>query len=67
MLKINGKKMEILMAEQGLTVTNLCENGEFNPNTIVKARRGEMLNPKTVGRIASVLKVSVTDLIAGEV
>ena len=63
-MKINAIKIEMLMAEQGLTkgaFAEKCGIARQNISTII--RRGTC-EPKTVGKMAAGLGVTVADIVA---
>lgn len=63
-MKIDKKKLEIAMANAGassVNITSVCRA------TYCRAMRGENLMPKTVGKLAKELGVSVTDIVEAEV
>ena len=66
-MKLNVQKIEILIAEQGITRTQLAEKSRLarqNLSTIVRRGTAE---PKTVGKLAAGLGVSVEDILEKEV
>ena len=60
-MKFSVEKLEALMAEQGLTYTELGKRGA-SASTVKTARRRGTANPKTVGKIANALGVTVDEL-----
>jgi len=63
-LKINRRKLEIILAKQCKTATDLREY--FSPQTITRMRKGYNVSTKTVGKIAKALDVDVMELIESE-
>jgi len=62
-MNLNTKKVEILMAEQGISQKNLAERcGMPRQNISAIIRKGKA-EPKTVGKLASGLGVDVKDII----
>lgn len=61
-MRIDNRKLDILLAERCMNRGNL-RNGT-SPQTLKRASKGAELKPKTVGRIAKALGVSVTDILA---
>lgn len=65
-MKINAIKIESILAEQGITRTVLAEKcGISRQNVSTVLRRGTC-EPKTVGKLALGLGVSVNDIIQVE-
>lgn len=64
-MKLNTQKIEILSAEQGVTRAQLAQKSGLarqNLSTIIHRGTAE---PKTVGKLAVGLGVSVVDIIEG--
>ena len=65
-MRIDRSRIEIMLAERGMTQQNLAEkSGVSRQGVNVAIRRGTCA-PKTVGKLASGLGVSVSDIIAKE-
>lgn len=63
-MKIDSKKLDIAMAEACLTVNELSKQSGVNVVTLTRLRKGNQeLMPKTVGKIARALDISVEELI----
>ena len=64
-LKVDKKKLDMLLAVRCLSITELrCEG--LSPQTLTRIRRGEAVKPKTIGKLARVLGVQVSDIIRKE-
>jgi transcriptional regulator with XRE-family HTH domain len=68
-MKINPQRFSIKMAEQCLTTRDLQRLGNLSRSTIAKIRNDPDYapNPKTIGKIAKALGVTVEYLIEKEV
>ena len=65
-MKINSKKINVLLAEERINQTKLAErSGILRQNVSTIIRRGTA-EPKTVGKLAQGLGVSVADIIRKE-
>ena len=64
-MKVNIYKLNLAIANQCITVTDLCHKAGIAEVTLRKIRAGER-NPKpaTIGKIAKALNVNVQDIIA---
>lgn len=63
-MKINQKKLEILRAEQELTLKELSKKSSVNLGIFFRIGKGANdVRPTTVGKIAKALNVPVIDLI----
>lgn len=62
-MKPNGRKIEILMAQQKLSQTELCRRAGVTRPTMTRVRNGYDARPETLGVIADALGVSVTEII----
>ena len=63
-MNINAEKIELLLAEQGITKTALADRcGICRQNISIVIRRGTC-EPKTAGKLATGLGVPVDDIIA---
>jgi DNA-binding Xre family transcriptional regulator len=63
MLKVNGTKVEILLGEKHLTAQEVTKKAGVTTMSMVKARRGEYMQPRTIAKIADALCVQVRDLV----
>ena len=66
-MKIDGKKIETILAERGMTkvdLSKLCEISRQNISTVV--HRGTCA-PKTAGKLAAGLGVPVAEIVCQEV
>ncbi|GEM_PF-870154 len=67
MLKISKEKFEICLANKGLLFTEFCQQADVNKASIRLALSGKRESrPKTVGKIAKTLEVSVEEIIVKE-
>lgn len=63
-MKIDSRKLDVIMAEQCLTSESLATRTGVAQVTIARIRRGaQQPRPLTVGKIAKALNVSVQDII----
>lgn len=65
-MKINRKKVELLLAERMLTYSELAEKYGVCRETLYRAVNRPSIRPKTAGQIATVLGVPVDDIIEKE-
>ena len=63
-MKINYRKLEIILAEQCASISELRDC--ISPKTLHKAKLGNDILPASVGRIAHRLGVPVQDIIEEE-
>ena len=61
-MKLNGYSIDIMRAEQALTVIDLANKSGCSASTIQKARQGKDVAVMAAGRIAKALGVSVESL-----
>lgn len=61
-MKINTPRIETLMAEQGLTRKALAESSGVSPQNISTILRRGTCEPRTAGKLAVGLGVSVTEI-----
>ena len=64
-MNISATKIETMLAERGMTKTDLaklCGISRQNISTIIRRGTAE---PKTIGKLAAGLNVNVTELIEG--
>lgn len=65
-MKINATKIEMLLAEQGLTKTALAEKcGMARQNISTIVRRGTC-EPKTAGKLAAGLGITIEEIVEME-
>jgi DNA-binding Xre family transcriptional regulator len=63
-MRIDNKKLDIAIAEACLTVNELSQQSGVNIVTLTRLRKGaQETMPKTVGKIAKALHISVEELI----
>lgn len=65
-MKIDATKIETLLAERNMTKTELSDNCGISRQSISTVIRRGTAEPKTVGKLAAGLGVSVTDIIKEE-
>lgn len=66
-MRISKEKLDVIMARQQKTITEICEAAGLPLETFKQARSGARNpKPKTVGRIAAALGVDVTEIIEAE-
>lgn len=65
-MKIDATKIETLLAERNMTKTELSDNCGISRQNISTVIRRGTAEPKTVGKLAAGLGVSVTDIIKEE-
>ena len=67
-MKINPRKLDIAMANLCLTTRDLQKLGRLSRTTIAKMRNDSeyIANPKTIGKIAKALNVTVEELTVKE-
>lgn len=64
MMKIDNKKLDLLLAQRCMNLRDLRQG--TSPQTLTRIRRGESVLPATVGRIAKALGVDVTEILEEE-
>lgn len=63
-MKIDNKKLDIAIADACLTMNELSRQSRVSIVTLTKVRKGtQEPTPKTVGKIAKALNVSVGEII----
>lgn len=65
-MKLNRKKVEILLAENVLSMSGLAKKCGVTCTVICRQLKAPSLRPVTVGKIAAALGVPVTDIIVKE-
>lgn len=66
-MRISKEKLDIIMARQQKTITEICVAAGLPRETFKQARNGARNpKPKTIGRIAAALGVDVTEIIEAE-
>lgn len=65
-MKVDSRKLDLLLAVQCKSMTNLRNEG-LSPKTLTRIRRGEEVKPKTLGTLAKALGVSPEAIIKQEV
>lgn len=65
-LKINSKKVEMMLADRCMLYSDLAKKSNLSSFTITRMRTGAEVNPSTVGKIAKALGVTVQELIETE-
>lgn len=63
-IKIDIKKIDLLIAKKGMSVKEFSEHSHINETTLCRIRNGKQVpNIKTVGKLAKALEVDVTEII----
>lgn len=63
-MQIDKRKVNIIMAEQMLTLSDVCEKGEVHHITLQRVLSGKQQpQPVTIGKIARALNVPVESII----
>ena len=65
-MKLDEKKLQMILAEKGMMLKDLCESAGIGEITLRNIRQGKSRpRPATIGRIAKALGVDVKDIIEG--
>ncbi|SFO26995.1 DNA-binding transcriptional regulator, XRE family [Pseudobutyrivibrio sp. JW11] len=63
-MKLSTRKLQMVMAEKCISLTELCQKAEISTVTLRDVRFGRQNpRPSTIGKIAKALNVSVQDII----
>lgn len=62
-MTLSRKKVDIILARRGVTVSTLCKNAGFSRNRFYTVMNSKKISPKTAGRVAGALGVDVTEII----
>lgn len=63
-MKINTQRLDVAIADACLTMNELSKQSRVNIVTLTKVRKGtQEPTPKTVGKIAKALNISVEEII----
>lgn len=63
-IKIDSKKIDLLIAKKGMSVKEFSELSHINETTLCRIRNGKQVpNIKTVGKLAKALEVDVAEII----
>ncbi len=65
-MKLDKRKVEILMAEQCMNYSDLCMKSKISRNTLCRMLGGNYISgpcPSNIGRLARALGVRVVDII----
>lgn len=65
-MKVDKKKLEILMARACMSTAELTEKSNMPRPTVNNAITGKSVRPETAGKIARALGVDVTEIIDTE-
>lgn len=65
-MTINTQRLEVMLAERGLTKAALAESCGISRQNISTILRRGTAEPKTIGKLAAGLGVPVTDIIKKE-
>lgn len=60
---ISKEKVDLILAEKRLSVTELCKTAGFSRNRFYAVTNSKRVTPKTVGRFAEALEVTVTEIL----
>ena len=63
LVKIDKKKLLLVMANNVMSFPDLGEKANVNPRTLYGLKAGKPVTIKTIGRIAKALDVSVENII----
>ena len=63
LVKIDKKKLLLIMANNVMSFPDLGEKANVNPRTLYGLKAGKPVTIKTIGRIAKALDVSVENII----
>lgn len=61
-MRINKEKFDIVLARKCISVYDVV-NGGISQTTLFRTLSGKETKPKTVGKIANILDVDVTEII----
>ena len=64
-MKINNAKLDILLARKCLALADLREHG-ISTATLARAKKGDDITTKVIGKMARALGADVTELIQKE-
>ena len=62
-MTLNREKVNLILAERKMTVTDLCETAGISRNRFYTVMNSKKIAPKTAGRFAEILGVPVTEII----
>lgn len=65
-MRVDRKKIELLMAKDCLSTTDVADKAMVTSQTVRRAISGNQIKPKTVGKIAKALGVDVTEILLEE-
>lgn len=65
-MRANRKKVELAMARECMNATDIAEISEMPLPSVKNVLSGRRVKPKTLGKVASALKVDVTEIIEEE-
>lgn len=66
-MKISRSKLDLVMGNTCMTITDIRRNGNISSATMTKITQEKELRPATIGRIAKALGVSVECLVKTEI
>jgi len=64
-VRINNRMLDMVLAKKCFSLSYLRKGG-VSPQTIAKVRKGKDITPLTVGKIAAMLGVDVTEIVEQE-
>ena len=63
-IKIDIRKIDLLIAKMGMSVKEFSEHAHINETTLCRIRNGKQIpSIKTVGKLANALEVDVAEII----
>lgn len=62
-MTLDREKVDIVLANRKMTVTDLCETAGISRNRFYTVMNSKKISPKTAGRFAEILGVPVTEII----
>lgn len=62
-MTLDREKVNLILAERKMTVTDLCETAGISRNRFYTVMNSKKISPKTAGRFAEILGVPVTEII----
>lgn len=62
-MTLDREKVDVILANRKMTVTDLCETAGISRNRFYTVMNSKKISPKTAGRFAEILGVPVTEII----
>jgi len=66
-MRVSKNALDLALASKQMTIDDLIIASRCSSATVCKAKRGENVLPRTVGKIANALEIPVENLIEQEV